>query len=163
MGVKEVEESVARGHRRLVDGEHDGVDDHEVRDLAVIPPANAMEPFTPVRQALFLQALARKPIVGRAAKAAGMTTAGVYALRKRSPAFAAAWDEALCAGVDDLEECAIDRAKEKSDPLMALLLKGMRPETYRERVDLAIAARTDIVVDLVPFVKVEEVLVDSGE
>jgi len=145
---KKVAESCQRGAVRVEDGTHDGVDSDDVKAIARIPQAGAMSPFDPVRQALFLQALKDKPIVGRAARRAGVTVATAYRMRKRSPVFAAAWDESLCAGVDTLEECAIDRALSKSDKLLEMLLKGMRPETYREKVDALAAMRVNIVVDL---------------
>lgn len=149
MGYKEVGESCARGAARLAGGSHEGVSVEEVKDAAIVPQAGPGGLFDPVRQAVFLQRMADKPIVGRAARAAGVTVGCVYAFRKRSAAFAAAWDEALVAGVDQLENRAIDRAMDKSDKLMELLLKGMRPETYREKVDAAAAMRVNIVVDLV--------------
>ena len=108
--------------------------------------------FHPVQQAIFLKSLAERPIVGRAARAAGVDVSRCYKMRKRSRAFAQLWDEALIAGVDTLEECAIDRALDKSDKLLELLLKGHRPETFRDKLDLAVASRVDFVVDLVPFV-----------
>ena len=147
---KLVDAAVSRGVTRVKDGTHGGADQREVRSLAEIPRATAVMPFDPVRQALFLQALQDKPIVGRAARKAGVTVGMAYGMRKRSEVFAAAWDEALCASVDALEECAIDRAMSKSDKLLEMLLKGMRPETYREKVDALAAMRVNIVVDLVP-------------
>ena len=150
MGTKEVGESCERAGDRLKAGAHDGVDVEAVKAIAQIP-GSALTGFDPIRQALFLQTLAAKPIVGRAAKAAGVTVGACYAMRKRSEVFAAAWDEALIQGVDTLEDCAYDRAMDKSDKLLELLLKGLRPETYREKVDAMAAMRVNIVVDLVPF------------
>ena len=150
MGTKEVGESCERGAARVAGGAHDGVDIEAVKAIAQTPDSS-LTGFDPIRQALFLQTLAAKPIVGRAAKAAGVTVGACYAMRKRSDVFAAAWDEALIQGVDTLEDRAYDRAMDKSDKLLELLLKGLRPETYREKVDAMAAMRVNIVVDLVPF------------
>ena len=155
-GEHAIGESCARGAQRVALGAHEGVSEEAVRKIAEIPPAGPGGIFDPMRQAVFLQSLAERPIVGSAARAAGVTTAAVYKMRQRSKIFAAAWDEALTAGVDTLEDRAYDRAMDKSDKLMELLLKGMRPETYRERVDALASMRVNIVVDLVPGFGEEE-------
>lgn len=159
----------ARALERVENGEHDSVDARQVEDLAKLPEApcvpargraeGSIRLFDPVRQAVFLQALKEKPIVGRAAEMAGITVSTAYKLRGRSPAFAAAWDDAVVRGVDGLEEVAMERALEKSDKLMELFLKGLRPERYREKLDVNVDARVEIVVDLVPgdFVEAEAV------
>lgn len=46
------------------------------------------------------------------------------------PDFKADWDEALEAGTDHLEDVATKRAKEKSDPLMIMMLKARRPDKF---------------------------------
>ena len=167
----------ARATERIEGGEHSdeavaaGKALAEMPTAPVVPARGRIEAsirlFDPVRQAAFLQALREKPIVGRAAERAGITVSTAYKLRGRSPAFAAAWDDAVVRGVDELEEVAMERALEKSDKLMELFLKGLRPERYRERVDVDVAGKVEIVVDLVPgdFVEAEavEVLEDGDE
>lgn len=46
--------------------------------------------------------------------------------------------------VDGLESVAIERAKEKSDSLMILLLKANRPEKYNIAQDINFAAKNDV-------------------
>ncbi len=58
-----------------------------------------------------------------------------YDWRDADPVFAAAADAAIEEGTDFLEDKARDRAVKESDTLMIFLLKGRRPEKYRERVD----------------------------
>src|SRR5690606_18484748 len=76
-----------------------------------------------------------------------------YRLRKEDPDFAAAWDEAMEQASDALEVEARRRAIEGwdepvfyqgmetgmvrkfSDTLLIFLLKGARPEKYRDRID----------------------------
>lgn len=75
-----------------------------------------------------------------------------YGWRKDDPAFAKAWDEAKAIGLEALEDEALRRAfegydkpivhmgiitdtvKEYSDTLAIFLLKGGKPEKYRDNV-----------------------------
>ena len=81
----------------------------------------------------FLAALSRYPNVTGAAKAAGISTDGAYDRRKRDEEFAAAWDVALAASIDNLEQAAFVRAYEGSDRLMELLLKAHKSDKYGDR------------------------------
>lgn len=132
------------------------------KDLSVIPQAPAIRPasgadgriietFDPVRQAVFLQALRSSPIVGQAARAAGITTTTAYRLRSRSRAFAEAWDRAREDAVDEIEAVAIKRACEGSDQLMGKVLAAHRPDLYGNKVDVRLGAKVEFVVDLVPM------------
>lgn len=68
--------------------------------------------WTPQRQHQFVQALAAMGVVARAAKAAGMSAASAYALRRRDGAadFASAWDVALTMARERVYAQAIERA-----------------------------------------------------
>lgn len=112
--------------------------------------------WTPKKQAEFLAGLAQGYPVVRAAKRCNVSPSLVYERRQADPEFAAAWDEALEQGTQVLEEEARRRAvegvtKEKgiyyrgdligteieieySDTLLMFLLKGRRPDVYRENV-----------------------------
>ena len=68
--------------------------------------------------------------VTRAADAADGTVGNFKAWRKSDPNFAADWDEAIESGTDFLEDVATERAMEKSDPLMQMMLKARRPDKY---------------------------------
>lgn len=103
------------------------------------------------RRALFLRELARSPVVGRAARYAGVSLSSLYRLKREDERFSAAWDEAMVCAVDDIEQAAIDRALEKSDKLLEMILKAKRPDEYREKVDVKVAAVGRIEVDLVPM------------
>ena len=118
--------------------------------LAMGPHGRAVQLFDPVRQAVFLQALGKEPIVGRACRRAGITTATAYRMKERSPAFAAAWNEALTASVDDLESHGWERARE-SDSVMLRMLEAHRPEKYSRKLDVKAQVAVDFVVDLVPM------------
>lgn len=90
--------------------------------------------------------------VSRACEESGTARQRVYEWRAADPAFATAWDEAVEAGTDELEEEARRRAYEGvdepvfyqgemcgtirkySDTLLIFLLKGRRPDKYRENV-----------------------------
>ncbi len=100
----------------------------------------------------FLAALAKGRTVKDSCIHAGAGRAAVYKWRKGDPEFAAAWDKAEDEGTDVLEAEAIRRAVEGvdepvgwyqgvaggtirrySDVLLIFLLKGRRPNKYRER------------------------------
>lgn len=92
--------------------------------------------------------------VSRACKAEGIARRTAYDWRNDDADFAAAWDEAVEAGLDDLEQEAYRRAfrgtrkpvyqggklaghvQEYSDTLAIFLLKGGRPNKYRDRQEI---------------------------
>lgn len=104
----------------------------------------------------FLTQLSVNGNVSAACDAARVERSTVYDARKNDPAFSKQWDDAITTAVDDLEAEAWRRASvgtlkpvwfkgelvgydlEHSDALMQTLLKGHRPEKYREtlRIDL---------------------------
>lgn len=95
--------------------------------------------------------------VSRACNAISLTRTRVYEWRTADPLFAAAWDEAVELGTDELEEEARRRAfsgvdepvfyqgeecgavRRYSDTLLIFLLKGRRPDKYRERVTIDVS------------------------
>jgi hypothetical protein len=112
---------------------------------------------TPKKASLFLTALADLGHVGQAAKRTGITVRTWYRHRREDATFAAAWEQALGEAMDTvLEPEAIRRAvhgvlkpvyqggkrvgyvREYSDTLLIFLLKGGKPEKYRERAHLTV-------------------------
>lgn len=107
---------------------------------------------TPEKQARFLDALASYGNVTQAAKACGMPRRTLYDWRRDDAAFAEAWEAASAVGADALEDEARRRAfkgtlkpvfqggekvgaiREYSDTLLIFLLKGAKPQKYREHV-----------------------------
>ncbi|MEG3172902.1 hypothetical protein U1708_11835 [Sphingomonas sp. ZB1N12] len=73
--------------------------------------------WTAARREGFLLALSMTANVTTAAIGVGMTPSGAHALRRREPAFAALWAEALVSGYDRLEEA-----------LLMITLAGLRGE-----------------------------------
>lgn len=102
----------------------------------------------------FLAALREVPVVSRAAAACGIERRTAYVHREKDPEFAAAWDDAMEAGVDRAEQEAFRRAVEGtdkgvwhmgnlvgtervySDALLGLVLKARRKQVYAERTEL---------------------------
>lgn len=102
----------------------------------------------------FLEALRELPNVRDACLAAGIARSTAYLEREQDPNFAAAWDEAVEDGCDLLEKALFTRAVRGvtktifyqgepcgeetafSDTAAIFLLKGHRPEKYRERADV---------------------------
>ena len=107
---------------------------------------------TKAREKRFLAALGRGVSVARAAAAAGFSYGFAYKWRAADPEFAARWQEAYEEGTDVLEDEAHRRAvdgvgtpvyyggkkigetRKYSDMLLMFLLRGRRPEKYRERL-----------------------------
>lgn len=112
---------------------------------------------------VFLKALSDGGVVRHAAEAAGVSKNTAYREREKDSAFAEAWDDAIDDAADVLEAEARRRAilgvekvtyvrngtdekgrptfvqqtvREYSDTLLIFLLKGMRPEKFRDGYDL---------------------------
>ena len=109
--------------------------------------------LTPEKLAAFCAALASTGgNVTRACEAVDISRMTAYGWRKDDPTFAKAWDEAKAIGLEALEDEALRRAfegydkpivhmgvvtdtvKEYSDTLAIFLLKGGKPEKYRDNV-----------------------------
>ena len=110
-----------------------------------------LKPLTAKQRDTFLISLANGHSVTKSAKAAGHWRQHLYRLRAADADFASDWAAAVEAGVDVLEDEARRRAVEGvpfelydkdgnllraetrySDKLLELLLKGRRPDIYRE-------------------------------
>ena len=110
---------------------------------------------TDKKEAQFLESLqSTGGNVSAACEAIALSRRRVYEWREADPVFAAKWDEAVEFGTDALEEEARRRAytgvdepvfyqgeecgavRKYSDTLLIFLLKGRRPDKYRERVTI---------------------------
>src|SRR5262249_8027880 len=80
-----------------------------------------------------LASLAEGNSVARAAADAGVGRTTAYEWREADAAFAQAWDDAVEAGTDALEDEAVKRAKSGSDTLLIFMLKARRREKFAER------------------------------
>lgn len=112
------------------------------------------------RQA-FLTTLAETSNVTAAAEKAGISLSGVYKTRKDDPAFARAWEIALCAGYDSLEMEVLSRLRsgdaesgKKFDNAAAIRLLGLhranaaRARALRENEDeQAVLDSIDAMID----------------
>jgi hypothetical protein len=65
----------------------------------------------------------------------------IYAWRNEDAGFAADWEAALVLGTEALEDEAQRRAMKSSDLLMIFLLKGLKPDKYRERSTVDVTHR----------------------
>lgn len=117
-------------------------------DQAAPEPARRRNTWTAKTRDRFLEALAELGQVRAAARVAGVSPQSAYRLRRRSPEFAVAWQEAMDQALDALEETLLDRAingvekpvfyggkscgsvRQYSDALAMFLLRARRPETY---------------------------------
>ena len=101
----------------------------------------------------FLRHLEECGSVRRAARAANIGRNTVYVWRRKQPEFAAEWKAALEVAADLLQDEAfrrahegvdepvfyqgkqVDTVKRYSDSLLMFLLKGLKPEKYRDRIE----------------------------
>jgi hypothetical protein len=90
-------------------------------------------------QQKFLRALSQTPSVKHACRAAGVSRQTAYVHRAADRAFAADWQDAISASVDELESVAFKKAAEGDSHLITFLLRCHKPEVYRERSELAVA------------------------
>lgn len=115
----------------------------------------------PTPKTIFLASLAQGTSVSTSASAAGVHRSTVYDWRNKDAAFAAAWESAEEAGVDVLEDEAKRRAcegwvepvfhkgelcgevRKYSDTLLIFLLKGRRPEKYRDNHKIDLNAKVE--------------------
>lgn len=116
--------------------------------------------LTPERQAAFCAALAASGgSVTRACEAVDISRMCAYGWRNDDPVFAEDWDKAKAIGLEALEDEATRRAYEGvaepvfylgqqtgtiqkySDTLAIFLLKGGKPDKYRERVSSEITGK----------------------
>lgn len=67
--------------------------------------------WTAARRQVFLDRLAATCCVVEALAATGMASSSLYRLRKRDPAFAEAWDDAVAAHFDDVELALVRYSK----------------------------------------------------
>lgn len=115
----------------------------------------------------FLATLRQTGNVSESARTAGVGRTFVYAERERDEAFAALWDDAVEDGMDTLEAEArrrglegwdepvfgrvgkdedgrVGTVRKYSDTLLIFMLKGGRPEKYRERSDVRHSGKIDL-------------------
>lgn len=102
----------------------------------------------------FLAALAKLGVVGYAVEKAKISRTSAYNLRESDDEFRAAWEVSLDQASDRLEKEALRRGhdgvkkpvfqgkelvgyiREYSDTLLIFMLKGNRPDKFRERYDV---------------------------
>lgn len=90
-------------------------------------PARRRNGWTPTRRAKFLECLAAKPNVLRACAAAGISREAAYRLRRRDPAFALAWADALRQGYDARVQVLV-AAVTKSSPRTLSIVSNVSTE-----------------------------------
>lgn len=86
-----------------------------------------------VKKQKFLAVYVETCNITRAAQAAGLSRQAHYEWLMHDPDYPAQFAKAQEQAVDAMESIAWDRAQTTSDTLMIFLLKGARPDKYRER------------------------------
>lgn len=82
---------------------------------------------------VFLKCLANGDSVRSASEQCKVTRQTVYNWKEKDEEFKSAWEEALEAGIERLEDAAYNRALKGSDTLMIFLLKAKRPKVYSDK------------------------------
>lgn len=90
---------------------------------------------TPEKGEKLLAKLAQGLSITAACKAENIGRRTYYDWRADDPTFAQLADDAIEAGTDRLEDLAVKRATTISDTLLIFLLKGRRPEKFKDRVE----------------------------
>jgi hypothetical protein len=130
------------------------------------PAQRRRRAITPKEREKFLEALGAGWSVTHAAERGGHKRQKFYEWRDRDEAFAAAWEEAVEAGTDRLEDEAFRRAVEGYDEdtfdgegnlirrvrkydnsTIQTLIKGRRPEKYREGASVDLSTTVHIAPD----------------
>lgn len=143
----------------MVDRKKRAVDGRRKSDAAISDMAATLK-----KKSDFLTALAETGNVSRACEISGACRQSIYRLRDSDEEFAAGWDKAKTIGVELLEDEAVRRAysgvdepvfhqglvcgtvKKYSDSLLIFLLKGAKPEKYRDNHKIAMDGSMSIVV-----------------
>jgi hypothetical protein len=101
------------------------------------------------KKTVFLEALRDKYTVRHAAALARVGRRTVYDWREQDAEFAAAWDEAREDAIEALESTMYDKALAGETLPGFFMLKGMRPDVYRDNVSIkhsgaVLTARMDL-------------------
>jgi hypothetical protein len=91
----------------------------------------------------FLEIVAATGNVSLATSAVQISRSTPYVRAQRDPAFAVAWTEAEEQAKDVLEAEARRRGLTGSDPLLMFLLRALRPERYRDTLDVRVEFRKE--------------------
>src|SRR5450631_1240228 len=102
---------------------------------AVSTPTGSRRPSWVPR---FLEVFGATGNVRLSAMAAGVSRDAAYKRAQADSNFARDWLQAREDAVDMLEAEARRRAMNSSDSLLIFLLKSLRPETFRDRVDITV-------------------------
>lgn len=108
------------------------------------PPTIRHDGWTGEKMAQFCEVLAETAVVAEACEEVGRHISGAYALRRRNPVFAAAWDAALTIARERLADTLLARAMEGNAELIYRdgEMVGRR-EVIDNRLGLAILGRLD--------------------
>jgi hypothetical protein len=90
---------------------------------------------------MFLSVLRKGNSAAAACKAIGISRQAMYVRRELDVEFAKQWNDAVDEGTDMLEDVALKRACKKSDTLVIFLLKGRRPEKYKDRLSTELTGK----------------------
>lgn len=127
--------------------------------------------LTDKKREKFLELVRDTANITKAASAIGVSRSAVYKFKDRDQEFSDLWDDAYESAVDELEQEARRRAitgvsepvfyqgaevgtiQKYSDTLLIFLLKGARPEKYRENISVGGAGGGPIPIKVIEVVR----------
>jgi len=94
---------------------------------------NTTKDEVPEKKKAFIECLTQKYSVYHSCRAVGIGRSTAYQWRKDDKQFASDWEAALDDAVDALESSLYERAIKSDTTAAIFLLKGAKPDKYRER------------------------------
>lgn len=91
---------------------------------------------TKEKDEIFFDVLSHGWSVRKAAADSGYNRTTAYEWRKDDEEFAARWQQAVDAGTEAMEDIARERGERQSDTLLIFMLKGRKPEKYRDNASV---------------------------
>ncbi len=110
-----------------------------------------------------LSALREGYSISGAAKFAGVSRSHVYRNMERSPKFREQVNQAYDEGTDRLEDIALNLAAEGNGQVLMFLLKGRRPQRWREQMKMEHDAGAEFLQALAEFAKELEQAVEQEQ
>ncbi len=142
----------------------DAMIDAEARRLIELKVERELSKFTTDEKTEFLEALERHGNVSRACRSVGVSRRTANVARKHDALFADAWAEILEAKVDEVAQVLYEQCLDPSSAntvARIFYLKAMRREQYGEHTAAPVAARVNVVVELVPPRDRPDMVVDA--
>jgi predicted DNA binding protein len=99
--------------------------------------------LTPEKKTRYLRAVEQLGTLTAGCRAAAVSHNTIYQWREHDDAFMLAEQQARTTFADELEHEVVTRGRAGSDTLLIFMLKAVRPEKFRDRVDVRQTVTSD--------------------